>query len=186
MCKLSNVLGFFLCTSFFFCGGSSGTKHAASYFPLRFEDLFYTSVKLWEHFLYLLSIWLDKRPVNWIRQFTTGNSQRSSTLCSEELNSTLRRWEWHYRNLTMARSSWTCPQVSTCPGTCHQMPKGKLRLFFEAAALAVLMPRLVVVPKTNHLINKINIWTPITLFAMLGCGGMTDTVRLTVCCPPWW
>lgn len=147
---------FFLCT-LFFCGESWATKHTASHFSLWFEDLFLSICKAVETVYLFVSTRLDRRPVSWIRQFTPGYSQRSSTLCAGELNRDWRRWEWQYKKQMMPKGFWTCPHVSTCPVTCCHTPKGKLRLFCEAASLAVPMPRLVVIPKTKHLTPKIKI-----------------------------
>ena len=140
-----------------FCGGSWATKHAASHFSLRVEDLFLSICEAVETVHLRVSMWLDRRPVHWIRQFTLRSSQMSSTLCAGELNRGWRRWECHYKKWMMPKRSWTCHSVSTCPGTCLRALKGKLRLFCEEVSLAVPVPRPVVIPKPKRLAPKIKI-----------------------------
>lgn len=139
-------VGFFTVHIILFPWGSWGTKHAASYFPLRFEDLFLHICKAVETFPLLVKYmtWQEACELDPAIHYRQFSEILNFVLWGAEQH--LKRWDWHYRKQMMARSSWTRPHVSTCPGTCHQMPKGKLRLFCEAAALAVPMLRLVVVP----------------------------------------
>lgn len=86
VCKLNNMLCvcFFLCTLFFFFGGSWATKHAASHFQQRVEDIFFLSICKTVATVHLLvHNWLNRKPVSWIRQLTLGCSQRSF-LCVPE------------------------------------------------------------------------------------------------------